>query len=357
MTISHGVQPPSESMPARLSVGDRLRFQREQLGWSLPEVADWLRIKLVYLQALEDGRPQDLPGRTYALGFLRNYASSLGMDAQELSQHFRQEATGLERRPDLHFPAPMPERGVPAGAAVLVGVVLMAFAYAGWYMHAGHEKLPLQSVPPLPASMVPYAGGSAPAAPAPKVAAAPAPAPASAPAATVVLPSQVPPSPPPVQADVPAQAITPVQVAPAQVGVNAQVSVNASSSSWVQVRQDGGPVIYEHILQAGESWSVPPGSGKLLLSIGNAGGVTLTAGTLTTPPLGPSGAVRRNLPLDPDAVRDDIERIGTGMNQPGYLNQSGQSPPFLAGSGRDAKPPARQDGQDDQDGGQSNPEH
>jgi cytoskeleton protein RodZ len=332
-------QPVQEQRQTGLSVGEMLRLRREQFGWSLADVADSLRIKPAYLQAIEDGRPQDLPGSTYALGFLRSYAAMLGLDGLELSRQFRQES-GLQRRTDLRFPAPVPERGVPAGAAVLMGVVLLGLAYAGWYRFGGHETLPVQTVPPLPASLAPYDHEqSHPAAASPQVATmlpatAPPPPPAVTPPASTPSASAPPASSPPASA--PAASTPPISTtsaanpptepgfatsspatppgpavqappaaSPAPAPVTSQpVTVKALASSWVQIRQQGGPVIYEHILQPGESWSVPPDSGPLRLSTGNAGGIVLSAGGVTTPVLGRPGMVRRNLPLNADAIRD-----------------------------------------------------
>ncbi|HEY0206778.1 MAG TPA: helix-turn-helix domain-containing protein, partial [Acetobacteraceae bacterium] len=70
-------------------VGAELRAARNRLGWALPDVAATLRIRLPYLQAIEDGRVADLPGNTYAVGFLRTYASALGLDAAEAARRFR----------------------------------------------------------------------------------------------------------------------------------------------------------------------------------------------------------------------------------------------------------------------------
>lgn len=327
-------QPVPEQRQVGPSVGDGLRLRREQLGWSLPEVADSLRIKPAYLQAIENNRPQDLPGGAYALGFLRSYAAFLGLDGPELSRQFREECGGLDRRPDLRFPALVPERGVPAGAAILLGVVLLALAYAGWYRFGGQETLPVHTVPPLPESLMPDAANAphpapvspqssisqsptlqsptlqaptlqgtavplpGPAAPGPPVPAAPAAAtspaspvegnPASAPAPAVAPPA-------------PAASAHPVTSQPV---TSRQITIKAVASSWVQIRQKGGSVLYEHILQPGETWSAPPDSTDLRLSVGNAGGIVLSTGDVTTPVLGRPGMVRRNLPLSAAAIRD-----------------------------------------------------
>lgn len=83
---------------------------------------------------------------------------------------------------------------------------------------------------------------------------------------------------------------------------SAGLAVRASADSWIQVRDHSGQVLFSRILHAGESWPVPPGPG-LMLTTGNAGGTELVLDGATTSPLGTPGAVRRDLPLDPDAVK------------------------------------------------------
>jgi len=108
----------------------------------------------------------------------------------------------------------------------------------------------------------------------------------------------------------------------------AGVVLNAVSRSWVQVRS-GGKVIYDHVLAPGESWTLPPGAADATLTTGNAGGVTVSAGGTTTPPLGRVGSVRRNLPLTADAVR-----AGTLVDGAPLPNDtSGQHPPADAAKG------------------------
>lgn len=62
-----------------LGVGEALRKRREQLGWSIGDVAAWLRIRSVYLEALENGNASVLPAEVYALGFLRAYGRLSGL--------------------------------------------------------------------------------------------------------------------------------------------------------------------------------------------------------------------------------------------------------------------------------------
>ncbi len=71
----------------------------------------------------------------------------------------------------------------------------------------------------------------------------------------------------------------------------------------MQVKDKAGPVLLNRVLKAGDTWPVPARP-NLLLTTGNAGGTELVVDGVATAPLGASGAVRRDLPLDPDMVKD-----------------------------------------------------
>ncbi|MBB2178136.1 helix-turn-helix domain-containing protein [Gluconacetobacter tumulicola] len=308
-------------------VGPALRARREQLGWALPDVATWLRIRLSFLEAMEEGRVKDLPGNVYTLGFLRTYAQALGLDADAVVTRFKADARGsIDYKPELSFPAPASTGAMPVGVMVLLGGVIIVLAYVGWYRMTDGQSAPPQAVPsvfsaipgmtrqaptsPQVASVLPPERAPIPPRPLPEreksaitdgdIPAEPTPVPGiqveqgASPAAPGTAPGAVTPAPaqPPVQAPAPAAA-TPA----------GQIVLTASAQTWVQVRVAGGSVIYDHILQAGESWSVPQDKTDLLLTVGNAGGLVVSADGVTTQPLGRNGAVRRNLPLTRDAVR------------------------------------------------------
>ena len=45
----------------------------------------------MHLKAIEDSRFQELPGPTYAVGFVRTYGSYLGLDGEDVVRRFREE--------------------------------------------------------------------------------------------------------------------------------------------------------------------------------------------------------------------------------------------------------------------------
>lgn len=95
-------------------LGAALRRAREAKGLSLRDVQAELRIRQRYLEALEEGRWQDIPGATYARGFARSYGRFLGVDVEPYLQALRQPAEeaarGVEGPPRAVEAPPVPVR-------------------------------------------------------------------------------------------------------------------------------------------------------------------------------------------------------------------------------------------------------
>ncbi len=118
-----------------------LRRARMTAGYELTDISTALRIRLLYLEALEEGRFDDLPGTTYAIGFLRSYAEFLDLDPDEMIERFKSETkSGMELR-DLSFPVPPKEVRNPKPWLILVVVLLAGFAYGGWHVYSSKGKI------------------------------------------------------------------------------------------------------------------------------------------------------------------------------------------------------------------------
>ncbi len=315
-----------ETNPASAArLGGELRARRLSLGWGLPELSQSLRIRQAYLEAIEEGRMADLPGATYALGFVRAYASALGLNGEMIAGRFRAEAAETTMRPALSFPAPVPQRGVPAGALMLLALLILGGTYAGWYYVSEHQRTPAETVPPIPdrpstasekptpspqvATILPSAAPPAarPAAQVPPVQAPaklgaplepPASAPVAAPAGATTPPAVVA-AKPPVGAPNAADALPP----PAPAAPAARMVVRATADAWVTVKQPAGAPLFNKLMHAGDSWPVPATPAGLTLTTGNAGGTAIDVDGVAIANLGGSGAVRRDLKLDADALK------------------------------------------------------
>jgi len=78
-------------------IGNFLREKREAKGISLTEVEKDLKIRKKYLQNLEEGNIDIIPGKTYLVGYLRNYGKYLGIDEENINQII-QTYNNLEKR-------------------------------------------------------------------------------------------------------------------------------------------------------------------------------------------------------------------------------------------------------------------
>jgi cytoskeleton protein RodZ len=334
-------------------VGGELRAVRERLGWRLADVAAELRIRLPYLEAIERGELSALPGAAYQTGFVRTYSQALGLDGDEILRRFRAEGTQFVQKAELSFLAPVPDRAVPTGAIVLLGVVLVLLGYGLWYRHTEDQARLAAEIPSVPTELAPLAVPPKPPA-APQAAATPKPAaPASAPATnaaiapstpspttpsaaasatasaapaaaagakpatqaptqTAAAPVALPPPPAPVPAanipataspaaGTPAAAPPPIVTAAVPGAAPATKTIEATGDSWVQVKDPNGNVLFSKTLHSGDSWPVPDLPG-LVMTAGNAGATMIAANGKPGSPLGPTGTVVRNYALTPPAT-------------------------------------------------------
>jgi len=151
MMIKKGRKTQEEPVYTGPSVSELLKTTRERTGQDLQTVAQVLRIRFVYLEAIEDGRYEDLPGKTYVVGFVRAYSEHLGLDAEEVVKQFKDEISGLEGKAELVFPSPVTEQSVPGGAIILIGLIILGAAYGGWYFLSSQDRSMAELVPDLPA--------------------------------------------------------------------------------------------------------------------------------------------------------------------------------------------------------------
>lgn len=114
-------------------VGTVLREARNRRKIDLSEVEAAIRIRVRYLRAIENEEWDVLPGGVYTRGFIRTYASFLGLDGERLVEDYRRNVEGAGGPPG---PAPEPSPAAPraqrripaagwlaAGAAILVAIV------------------------------------------------------------------------------------------------------------------------------------------------------------------------------------------------------------------------------------------
>jgi len=78
------------------SIGKDLRQAREDRGIELGEVERVTKIRVKFLEAMEEGRWTDLPGPPYNRGFLSTYAGFLGLDEEAVLERYKETAEPAE---------------------------------------------------------------------------------------------------------------------------------------------------------------------------------------------------------------------------------------------------------------------
>jgi len=193
-----------EASPGR-AVGRLLRDQREARGLDLATVEKSLKIRRANLEAIEEGRFDELPGAAYIPAFLRAYAAHVGLDPEKVMTAYHLSGPVPIKRP-VTLPADFPivEKRAPIGLAVLTVLLVVGVGYAAWHYLPREQSVVAEKVPPVPDRLL---------------AANPNPAPstgAQPPAATASVPAPVTPPAQPTQETRPATGNLPAQVWPAR---------------------------------------------------------------------------------------------------------------------------------------------
>jgi cytoskeletal protein RodZ len=238
-------------MPA---LGDRFKAARESRGLSLSDVADQIRIRSVYLEAIESDNWKAIGAPVYIRGFLRTYARFLGLDGEEIVAQFNlSEAERGELVPvrgALVDPNPgLQHRRVPLTPLIwiasVVAVVLVAFVVYNevTFSRPGSSAVAVTTALPSPA---------------PSTAAVASPVSTEHPVASVVAPGEH------------------------------AVTLRLSGPCWLRIVVDG-IVSIEGTFQAGVVKTVR--GRRILLRVGNAGAAYLTVDGQNIGRLGAPGQV------------------------------------------------------------------
>lgn len=96
------------------------------------------------------------------------------------------------------------------------------------------------------------------------------------------------------------EAVTPQVVAARAPGVQ----ILAVRPSWVQVKTAGGTVLFETIMEPGQTYDVPQTDEPLIFGTGESSGIYFAVNDAHYGPVGGRGKVTKRINLDPDALSD-----------------------------------------------------
>lgn len=346
-----------------MRLGDLMRGERATLGKSLLDVQRELRIKAAYIAAIENCDPSafDTPG--FIAGYVRSYARYLNMDPDWAFATFCQEsgfatahgmsveASALKSNRDVSAAhlgkdifAASATPYLPAGEAVFSKVepaaigsiaVLVALigglGYGGWSVLQEVQRVqfaPVEQTPTVVSDVDPLAGGRTIVTEEVEVADLNVPSPEALDRLYRPAPLDVPVL---VARDTPISTISPGElgtldpitgidaalaeavanndfgirrITPPLVQVSEdpipEVALVAVRPAWVRVRAADGVVIFEGIMNKGDTFELPSTEEAATLRVGESGGIYFAVNGTHYGPAGTSGTVTSNLALSVD---------------------------------------------------------
>jgi cytoskeleton protein RodZ len=138
------------------TVGQDLRAARLRRGDDLATVSRALKIRKDHLEALEEDRFEALPGKAYAVGFVRSYADYLGLDPLQCVERFKGEIAGrTEVQPTVGPPPDAESARLPQGWLVIGVVVFGLIIYGAVHLAHTADNYLRQPVAAVPAHLAP----------------------------------------------------------------------------------------------------------------------------------------------------------------------------------------------------------
>lgn len=251
--------------------GKLLQAAREEKGWSLVQAEDVTKIRVRYLEAMENENYSILPGSTYAKGFLRTYSKILGLKPEDILELYKASEPTLQPKKEPIHNTVTPVKRKPVwfrpGLAVLVGLLAIGTVAGIMLLSTPKGEVPTADYTPIPLPSAPVTEQEQPENEANK------PQPSS----------QTPPS----------------VIAATTDGLKAQIVF--TQPCWLVINVDGKPAL-EGTFAPGTTKELVAAEQIEFVTVGNAGGIMITLNGKNVPSLGTSGQVIRNVILNKDTL-------------------------------------------------------
>lgn len=349
-----------------VTLGDQMRGERATMGKSLLDIQRDLRIKATYISAIENCDLSAFQAPSFIAGYVRSYARYLEMDPDECFVRFCEESgfggvhsdiksSSLAAKSAVTLKTPVPSRNTDPiaqsrfsrssryaewtsnfslsalGSAIVLAMLIVGLGYGSWTVLQEVQRvqfLPVNQTPVVTSDLIELSAET------------------TGQSSTVVTIKQ-PPSirtsdlvqlyrpeelemPQMVARDAPISSIDagrfgayahqqtsiPARVASSPLDESGSpravvkkpppVDLVALKAAWVRVYFEDGSVLFEKILDAGESYRLPENVQNPLLRAGNAGSVFVKIGDIAHGPVGNPGGVVRGIDLNRESVTEAL---------------------------------------------------
>ena len=263
-----------ETVSETKDIGAVLRQAREMQSVSLEDVSALLKIREDHLQALENNDFDRLPGHVYAIGFIRTYATHLGVNAGELISLFKDATMSLPVEEASYNEAG--NEPISLGLKLGLGAFAVFLVYLMWLIAGGAGTLDREAAVKPPETVekqsLPVEVEAS-----EKIA-----TPVATPPERPEVAASVPPSAGPIVGSSPAEADEGADIGEPVQGVGSsevievaalaepqeaaiadnepvapqKVEIRASRRTWMRIENTGGTVLFSSIIRDGESFAL-----------------------------------------------------------------------------------------------------
>lgn len=236
------------------SVGKILRQARQKHKVrDLNVIAEELCIKPYLLEALEQGKFESFPSSCYATGFLKNYATYLGLDTKDVAARYEAEYAGSTDCVVLSFPEAEKHNNLPIRSVAGIATLCIVLFVGVW---TNIDRLDAEEIP------------------------------------QAIMPANLPSTKTPVSVD----------EAPQVVAMAAgEVRLKATQDVWVRLSERDGTILIEKILAKGEDLIAPQTEGLSLMT-NNAAALSVYVDGKAVNALGSEGEIIEKIALEQEKL-------------------------------------------------------
>lgn len=264
-----------DSFRTDLSVGDILRRARLEKKLTIEDLEQAIKVSAQHILAIEEGRLQALPGRIYALGFIRAYSEYLDLDSNRVLELLKQQSG--EKIAVKEQPGPsathLEDYTLPS-LKIFILVFILLFSVIGLRNFFSESNyLSSGDIPQIPQDLKTQ---------------------------TTLLAK------PEVKQEK-------VKTDDNQIDLSAsvtssQIVLKAVANVWLEIRDSNRKPIFSRVLSVGEEYWIPLDSKGLVMTLGNAGGLEISVDGQALPLLGRTGQVIRKVDLDPEKLKEILKK-------------------------------------------------
>ncbi len=123
-------------------IGSQFTEARLGMQLSVRDVSNRLKIRKKYIQAIESGDFQGLPGRIYIGGYIKTYAKFLNLDGDKMLQALKERGENFEVKKEFALPEMSPDESRPSRGIIWISLAVLALCYGIWYLFIYHPSTP-----------------------------------------------------------------------------------------------------------------------------------------------------------------------------------------------------------------------